>query len=43
MAAAIASVCSGLGTLNPADEFTVVAFDHEQMWWSPMCVLNLLF
>lgn len=26
----------GLGLLGPEDEFTVVAFDHEQLWFSPV-------
>jgi len=30
-----AAVSWGLTTLTPQDEFAVVAFDHEQMWFSP--------
>lgn len=30
-----AAIAFGLHSLTPADEFTVVAFDHEQAWFSP--------
>jgi hypothetical protein len=34
LASAKAAVISGLQLLTPADQFTVVAFDHEQLWWT---------
>ncbi|KAI8464066.1 MAG: von Willebrand factor type A domain-containing protein, partial [Monoraphidium minutum] len=32
--AAKAALAAGLALLGPGDEFTVVAFDHEQEWWT---------
>lgn len=29
-----AALVAGLQMLSPQDEFTVVAFDHEQLWWT---------
>jgi hypothetical protein len=29
-----AALLSGLNMLGPQDSFTVVAFDHEQLWWT---------
>lgn len=29
-----AALLSGLHMLGPQDQFTVVAFDHEQLWWT---------
>lgn len=29
-----AALVAGLRLLGPQDEFTVVAFDHEQEWWT---------
>jgi hypothetical protein len=29
-----AALLNGLHMLGPEDKFTVVAFDHEQLWWT---------
>jgi hypothetical protein len=28
------ALLNGLHMLGPEDKFTVVAFDHEQLWWT---------
>jgi secreted protein with Ig-like and vWFA domain len=28
------ALTAGLRLLGPGDEFTVVAFDHEELWWT---------
>jgi len=37
LAAAKAALIAGLQLLTPADQFSVVAFDHEQLWWTGAC------
>ena len=32
--AAKEALAAGLRTLGPGDQFTVAAFDHEQLWWT---------
>lgn len=34
LAAAKAALLSGLRLLTRHDQFSVVAFDHEQLWWT---------
>lgn len=34
LAGAKAALVSGLRLLTRHDQFTVVAFDHEQLWWT---------
>lgn len=34
LSGAKAALAAGLGTLTRHDQFTVVAFDHEQLWWT---------
>jgi hypothetical protein len=29
-----AALGAGLASLRPGDQFAVVAFDHEQLWWT---------
>lgn len=36
IASAVHALISGLNMLTPMDEFTVVAFNHEHIWWSQM-------
>jgi hypothetical protein len=37
-----AALLNGLHMLGPEDKFTVVAFDHEQLWWTGECIVVIV-